>query len=259
MDSLYKTVNYRNYNLFNERLENLDYSRKLVIDTINQYSFCIAEIDPLFKTALKSSDVLLPDGVGIVVAAKMIGENIEKISGSDVHNHLLNQLNKQQGRCFYVGSTPETLLKIKEKILIKYPDIVCETYSPPFKKELSEKESLIMLHKINKFKPDVVFIGMTAPKQEKWVHMYKDSINANVVCSIGAVFDFFAGTVKRPSAFWIKLNLEWFIRLCKEPNRMFKRYLVYGPIFVHMMIKEMIQYKFSLGRYLPASSKLQEI
>jgi N-acetylglucosaminyldiphosphoundecaprenol N-acetyl-beta-D-mannosaminyltransferase len=94
-----------------------------------------------------------------------------------------------------------------------------------------------MLEAIRKFSPDVLFVGMTAPKQEKWVEACRGSIRAGVVCSIGAVFDFYAGTVKRPSAFWIRLNLEWFIRLLNEPRRLWKRYLIYSPLFFIDMMK----------------------
>jgi N-acetylglucosaminyldiphosphoundecaprenol N-acetyl-beta-D-mannosaminyltransferase len=72
---------------------------------------------------------------------------------------------------------------------------------------------------------------MTAPKQEKWVHAHLGRINGHIIASIGAVFDFYAQIKPRPSAFWIKLNLEWFIRLIREPKRLWKRYLVYSPIF----------------------------
>ncbi len=88
-----------------------------------------------------------------------------------------------------------------------------------------------MLNAINTFSPDVVFVGMTAPKQEKWVYQNFQRMNTRIICSIGAVFDFYAGSVNRPSAFWINLKLEWFIRLLKAPKRLWKRYLVYSPLF----------------------------
>ncbi|MDF2432099.1 MAG: N-acetylglucosaminyldiphosphoundecaprenol N-acetyl-beta-D-mannosaminyltransferase [Mucilaginibacter sp.] len=232
---------YRGYHLFNEDLNKLPQSSKITVNTINQYSFCIAEEDPDFKRALEASDVLLPDGIGIVVASKATnGVPIKKISGADLHKHQLVRLNQQKGRCFYLGSSENTLNKIKERLQKEYPEILCESYSPPFKKDFTAEENAAMIQKINEFKPDVLFVGMTAPKQEKWTNVNKDKIDARVICSIGAVFDFYAGTVKRPSNFWIKMGLEWFIRLCKEPKRMWKRYLYYGPIFVYILLKEIL-------------------
>lgn len=101
-----------------------------------------------------------------------------------------------------------------------------------------------MIDEINVFMPDVLFIGMTAPKQEKWAHEHKTLLDARIICSIGAVFDFYAGTVVRPNKIWINLGLEWFVRLLKEPKRMWKRYLFYGPVFIKLMLKEKIKNVF---------------
>ena len=101
-----------------------------------------------------------------------------------------------------------------------------------------------MIKAVNRFQPEVLFVGMTAPKQEKWSFQHKDQLNTKIICSIGAVFDFYAGTVERPSPFWINLGLEWFIRLIKEPKRMWKRYLYYGPIFIKMMVVHKIKHIF---------------
>ncbi len=82
---------------------------------------------------------------------------------------------------------------------------------------------------------------MTAPKQEKWTFEHKDMLDAKVICSIGAVFDFYAGTVERPSQFWINAGLEWLVRLVNEPNHMWKRYLYYGPIFIFIVLREKLK------------------
>ena len=89
-----------------------------------------------------------------------------------------------------------------------------------------------MCDEVSLFNPDVLFVGMTAPKQEKWVHLYKNKLNANIICSVGAVFDFYAGNVKRSSGIWINLGLEWLPRLIKEPRRLFYRNFVSTPKFI---------------------------
>lgn len=235
----YLPNSFMGYELFSGNLNSIPDSTKTVINTINQYSFCVAERDSEFKKALKSSDILLPDGVGIVMAVKSTtGYNLKKISGSDLHENLLKRLNDKKGRCFYLGSNKNTLQKIKERLKVEYPDITCESFSPPYKAQFTEEENNEMIAAVNQFKPDVLFVGMTAPKQEKWVTTHKAQVDAKLICSIGAVFDFYAGTVERPSAFWINLGLEWFVRLCKEPKRMWKRYVYYGPIFGWALLKE---------------------
>ncbi|MCO5934652.1 WecB/TagA/CpsF family glycosyltransferase [Mucilaginibacter sp. RB4R14] len=238
--------NYMGYDLFNGNLNKLPALPKVLINTINQYSFCIAEEDRDFKKALQNSDVLLPDGIGIVLAVKTTtGEVIKKISGTDMHQHLIAELDKNSGKCFYMGSSENTLRKIKERLNIEFPNITCEYFSPPFTEVFSDEDNALIIEKINSFKPDVLFVGMTAPKQEKWASQQKNKINAKLICSIGAVFDFYAGTIERPANVWINLGLEWFVRLCKEPKRMWKRYLYYGPVFLYILMKEKLRLNLS--------------
>ena len=212
---------------------------KTIVNTINPHSYCVAKKDLEFKKALQQSDFLLPDGVGIVLAAKVLkGEKIQKIAGFDVFLHLMQQLNENQGSCFFLGAAPQTLALIKERTAKDFPNVKVHTFSPPYKAEFTREESKQMWEKVNAVQPDVLFVGMTAPKQEKWVYQYKEQLNANIICSIGAVFDFYAGTVKRPSKFWIKLGLEFLPRFLKEPRRLAERNLVSTPKFVFEVIKE---------------------
>ncbi|RYY08058.1 MAG: glycosyltransferase [Sphingobacteriaceae bacterium] len=236
--------NYVGYDLFSKSLDDLPKLPKLVINTINQYSFCLAEKDAEFKNALMQSDVLLPDGVGIVAAIRLQnGQKIKKISGSNLHVHFLTKLNKEYGSCFYLGSSEKTLKKIKEKLAIEYPNIRVGYYSPPFKPVFSETDDNRMITAVNSFKPDVLFVGMTAPKQEKWAVANGAKLDTKIIGSIGAVFDFYAETMNRPSNFWINMGFEWFGRLLNEPKRMWKRYLYYGPIFLFALVKYKIKYK----------------
>jgi len=221
------------YKIFNSNLKSIDFSKDRVINTINPHSYCIAKKDVQFKQALLSSDILLPDGIGIVWAERFLnGANIKKIAGYDLFLFLMNKLNNENGSVFFLGASENTLQKIKFKSSQEYPNITFDYYSPPYKLEFSEKDSKIMCDKVNIFNPDVLFVGMTAPKQEKWVHLYKNKLNANIICSIGAVFDFYAGNVKRSSDIWISLGLEWLPRLIKEPRRLFYRNFVSTPKFI---------------------------
>jgi len=89
-----------------------------------------------------------------------------------------------------------------------------------------------MCQQVNSVKPDILFVGMTAPKQEKWVYNNIEKLEVNTVCSIGAVFDFYAGNVKRSGQFWISIGLEWLPRFLKEPKRLARRNLVSTPLFI---------------------------
>lgn len=228
-----------NYSVYSGALPKLPVAKKTFINTLNQNAFCVAEYDKEFKESLQKSDILLPDGISIVIAVKVLAhEKITKVAGADIHAHLLNQLNEIGGSCFYLGASESTLSKIEERIAKECPRIKVQSYSPPYKPQFSDSDSRQMVDAVNAFKPDVLFVGMTAPKQEKWAYKYLEQLDAKVIVCIGAVFDFYAGTIKRPSQFWINLGLEWFVRLVKEPKRMWRRYIYYGPVFIKFILKE---------------------
>lgn len=242
MINILSAIPLMDYFIYNGNLNQVGFDGKTLINTINQYSLCIAEKDTAFKKALQGSDILLPDGMAVVAAVSLLtGKKIKKIAGADIHLHLLQELDQKGGSCFYLGSSENTLLKIKERIAIDFPNVRVGTYSPPYQTEFFHDKKSKKVAAVNAFQPDVLFVGMTAPKQEKWAYSHKEYLDTKIICSIGAVFDFYAGTVERPSSFWIDLRLEWFIRLVKEPKRMWKRYLYYGPVFIGMMLREKIR------------------
>ena len=211
---------------------------KTVINTINAHSWVTAEKDTIFKNALLTSDILLPDGIAIVLAAKFLtGNKIHKVAGADLHEMILHTLNEKAGKCFYLGASQETLDKIKNKLQKEYPNIQAETYSPPFKSVFSEQDNKSMIQNINSFNPDVLFVGMTAPKQEKWIIENKSEIKASVITGIGAVFDFYAEVKKRPAKWMIDCGLEWLGRLFQDPKRLWKRYIINNPIFIYQILK----------------------
>ncbi|MCE5345939.1 MAG: WecB/TagA/CpsF family glycosyltransferase [Bacteroidales bacterium] len=205
-----------------------DYSssnKTLIINTINAYSFQVAKKDSEFKNALQNSDFLIPDGYGFKIAARILNnERINKYSGYELHKDILGFLNKTRGACFYFGSSKRTLELIKEHLILEYSNIKVDFYSPPFESEFTENENEVFLEKINSFHPDVLFIGLTAPKQEKWAIKNRNKIEAKYICSIGAVFDFYAGTVRKPNPLLVKIGLEWVSRFYNDPKHMIKRY-----------------------------------
>lgn len=221
------------YPIFAQPLSDISITdEKQLIQTINAFSYVMAERIPIFKNALQNADILIPDGFPIVFASKLLKkEKLEKIAGADLFFHFMNIVNNKGGRVFFIGSTESTLLKIKERALKEFPNVNVGIYSPPHKSQFSQEDSNKMVAAINAHRADVVFVGMTAPKQEMWTEEFKNDIQTKVICSIGAVFDFYAGTVKRAPNWMIKLKLEWFYRLVKEPKRMWRRYLVYSPLF----------------------------
>jgi N-acetylglucosaminyldiphosphoundecaprenol N-acetyl-beta-D-mannosaminyltransferase len=237
MSHIKKTIKLMGYDVFYGDLSDLSFlslsnKRKTVVNTINAHSYVVAKNDVDFKNSLKSSDILIPDGSGIVLASRvLLNKKIKKITGPDFHEYLLNDLNKTKGSCFYMGSSDAVLSLIKDKINIEYSSISVGFYSPPYKEKLSDSDNKEIIRQINLFSPDVLFVGMTAPRQEKWLEQNKDKLNFKIAACVGAAFDFYAGNILRPNPIYIRLHLEWLGRLIKEPNRMWKRNLSI-PIFL---------------------------
>ncbi len=218
---------------------------KLLINTINAHSYNTSQKDLLFQKALLNSGALIPDGISVVLAFRLLrGEKIERIAGWDLFQYEMNRLNTKGGTCFFLGSSEKTLALIKENAKREFPYIKVETYSPPYKCEFTENDNLQMITAVNKAKPDLLWIGMTAPKQEKWAYTHLKELDINChIGTIGAVFDFYAGTVKRAPIWWQKHGLEWLYRLIKEPQRMWRRYIIGNALFIWNILKEKIDDK----------------
>ena len=226
-----------NYDIFNKELETIDFNNVKVINTINPHSYCVANGDLEFKSALEASDILLPDGIGIVWAEKFLkGKRIEKIAGYDLFIYLMTKLELEKGSAFFMGASQRTLDKIKIKCSIDFPNVKVATFPPPFKDVFSKEDTDVMCQNVNACMPNVLFVGMTAPKQEIWVHNNKNRLNANLICSVGAVFDFYAGNIERAPTLMIKMGLEWLHRSLNS-RRLLKRNFVSNPKFIMEVLK----------------------
>ncbi len=209
------------FNVFSDDLSliQIENANCKVINTISPNSYGITTKDKEFDTALKTADYLVLDGVYFAFGSLMLqGKNIKRNQGPDVFYHFMNRLNEQKRKVYFLGSTESTLMKIRERTKIEYPDIKIKTYSPPFKAEFTSEDNKQMTEAINAFEPDVLFVGMTCPKQEKWAIENRDSLNAKLVICIGNVFDWYAGTQKSIHPIWFKLRIGWLVRIFLRPE-----------------------------------------
>lgn len=224
-------------------------SGKVIVNTINAYSYCVAQKDDIFAKALYNGDYLLPDGASILSACHFLkakSQPKERIAGWDFFVFEMHNLNKRGGKCFFMGSSEKTLNLICRRVSVDYPNIEVVTYSPPYKTEFSKEDNAAIISAINAAKPDLLWIGMTAPKQEKWTYCHWNELKINCHCgTIGAVFDFYAGTKQRAPEWWQNHSLEWLYRLFVEPKRMWRRYLIGNPLFLSYIMKEKIMTKFN--------------
>ncbi len=213
---------------------------KLLINTINAHSYNTARKDPFFAEALTKGDVLIPDGVSIVKACRYIKAKsmpLERIAGWDLFEYEMQHLERKGGTVMFMGSSENVLALIVKKASTAFPHLKVVTYSPPYKPEFSDEDSRAIVEAINVANPDLLWIGMTAPKQEKWTYAHWGELNVHChVGTVGAVFDFFAETVARAPLWWQRNGLEWLYRLLKEPRRMWRRYIVGNTLFLWNII-----------------------
>ena len=243
---------------------------KVLINTINAHSYNVAQKDKVFAESLnpcgyenedenekynedenekggECRKYLIPDGASIVKACRWLkgkSQPKERIAGWDLFAFEMQRMNENQNenrkrKVMFMGSSEEVLEKIRQRAAVDYPNLEIVTYSPPYKAEFSDEDNTTIIKAINEAKPDLLWIGMTAPKQEKWTWQHWNELDIHChVGTIGAVFDFYAGTAQRAPLWWQKHSLEWLYRLVKEPKRMWRRYVIGNPLFIIRIIKE---------------------
>lgn len=235
-------LNYTNVDLKNF------FSKKNWGACINSHSIALSTHDQKFCNAIHSANFLLPDGISIILAAKLLNVKIRKrVTGYNFFLYLCGFLNKKKkSRIFFLGSSKNVLKKIKKRFTKDFINIKINYYAPPFKKNFSSSENRIIIKKINSFAPDVLFVGMTQPIQEKWIYNNYDSLKIKTAIGIGAVFDYYSGNKKYPSLFFRNLGLEWFVRFCYEPKRLFSRVFKSNFIFLKEILFYFLKYKKNL-------------
>jgi N-acetylglucosaminyldiphosphoundecaprenol N-acetyl-beta-D-mannosaminyltransferase len=197
---------------------------KTIIHCINTNAFDIATKDADLKAALKTADILTLDSFVFGWGGFLLkGKIIKKQYGPNNFKHFMKKIDEISGKVFFLGSTEETLSLMKKRANIEYRNIQIETFSPPFKKEFSDDDNKKMTEAINAFKPHLLCVGMTCPKQEKWIYKNYLKLDVNIIITIGQVFDWYSGKLKEPHPLWAKLNLLWLIRTIERPE-ILKRY-----------------------------------
>jgi N-acetylglucosaminyldiphosphoundecaprenol N-acetyl-beta-D-mannosaminyltransferase len=228
-------VEVMGFRVFSDSLERIPVHQgsARVINTISPNSYGLATRQRSLSQALRSSDYLVLDGVYFALAAILLkGRNIRRNQGPDVFFHFMQRMQHQGGRVFFLGSGPETLRLIRQRAAREYPNITVGTYSPPFCDQFTEADNRKMTEAVNAFGPDILFVGMTCPKQEIWSIQNRDALNTGLVISVGNVFDWFAGTQKAIHPIWFRLRLGWLIRIFLRPE-IFRRNIGNQMKFFH--------------------------
>lgn len=199
------------------------------------HSMIEAVLHKSHRESLTHSGLNTADGMPVVWAQQLLGHRkASRVYGPTLMMHLLERANEEGWRVGFYGGSPDGLEILVDKLRLRFPKLqVACSISPPFRK-LTDEEDAEMVQRINDANPQILFIGLGCPKQERWMFEHKDRLNT-VQLGVGAAFSFHAGQVKQSPAFLQKIGMEWFYRLLCEPRRLFKRYATTNPIYVVLL------------------------
>lgn len=191
----------------------------------NVYTTVISYDNPEYCAIQNGGIMAIPDGGPLSTVGQKRGYNkMERTSGPSLMGKIFERSVEFCYRHYFYGSTEETLEKLYKKLEKDYPAIqIAGMYSPPFH-PMTDEEDADIVRIINETKPDFVWVGLGAPKQEKWMADHQGKVNGLMI-GVGAGFDYLAGNIDRAPEWMQKSNMEWFYRLIQDPRRLFKRYM----------------------------------
>ena len=212
---------------------------KKIIQFINANCLNISISDKEYKKILKKSDHIFPDGSGINMACKILKTPvIDNVNGTDMLPLLCKKSLLENRSFFFLGSEPEVIRKMSEKINEKFPGINIKGFHDGY---FSQNDNPEIIDQINKAETDILLVGMGTPLQEKWISKNQQKLNVRVIIGVGGLFDFYSGKTPRAPKILRRYGLEWGYRLYKEPFRLFRRYVFGNPLF----IMRILWWKFS--------------
>jgi len=201
--------------------------------------------DSEFKYVYAGAAAVFADGMPLVWASRLLGKPLkERVAGSDLFTAICELSARKGYTLFFLGGLPGVAEAAKRELTTRYPGLnVVGTYSPPFGFENDAAENKKIINLINADTPEILFIGLGCPKQEKWIYQHCDELNIKVALCTGAAFDFVAGTVKRAPMWMQRIGFEWLYRLLSEPGRLWRRYLVDDVAFLKIVTQEYVRLK----------------
>ena len=217
----------------------LDFTDRYIKDLSGDYC-CVSNVHTTVMAyenkdycAVQNGGIMaIPDGGPLSSVGRKRGhKQMERTTGPSYMGEILKISAEKGYRHYFYGSSEETLEKLYQKLTENYPGIqIVGMHSPPFR-NLTEEEDEATIKQINEAKPDFVWIGLGAPKQEEWMAVHQGKIEGFMI-GVGAGFDYFAGNIKRAPEWMQKSNLEWMFRLIQDPKRLFRRYMHTNTKFI---------------------------
>jgi len=197
------------------------------------------QTQPDLKQIFNSSGLTTPDGMAIVWLLKLMGyHHVSRVYGPDLMLAVCHRSQEMRYRHFLYGGNPNVPETLALNLQSRFPDLnIVGAYSPPFR-PLTVEEDEKIIETINQVQPDVVWVGLSTPKQELWMAEHLGKINAPVMIGVGAAFDFLSGNKKQAPRWVQQIGLEWLFRLSTEPARLWRRYVQY-PVFVLLVLGQL--------------------
>jgi N-acetylglucosaminyldiphosphoundecaprenol N-acetyl-beta-D-mannosaminyltransferase len=203
-------------------------------------SVMIARRDRKFRSICGQASLVVPDGVPLLWVSRLLDRPIPgRVAGSDLLRGLSRTAARKGYTCFFFGSSSRVLKKLSEALSRDCPGLrIVGSCAPPFCAEFPMETNAEIVRCINRAQPDILWVGLGAPKQEKWIHNNLSALNARIVIGVGAAFDICSGSVKRAPLWMQKAGLEWFHRFLMEPRRLFARYFVGALLFFPLIFMQ---------------------
>ena len=211
-----------------------------LVMTPNVHGIVLLNRNTAFKEISTRAELILPDGMPLLWAARFLGTPLkERVTGSDLLIELCREAPRRGHGVFLLGAAPGVAQKAATELQRIAPGLrVCGTLAPSFDFESDPEECTRIIATIRAAKPDILFVGFGSPKQDRFIDRYKDAMGVPVSISAGAAFDFASGAVRRAPVWMRRAGLEWLWRLCGDPARLWKRYLVENPVFFWYVLKQ---------------------
>lgn len=225
---------------FNEWIEKGE-KKRVCITPVN----CLlwANKNENLREIYNSADLTLCDGVPLLWAAGFLKDRLkERVTGLDLLPLYIEECYRRNYSMFFLGAKEGVAESLKNKYETLYPGIQIKgTYSPPFAEKFSEQETSKMRTLVNQAKPDILWVSLTAPKQDYWIYDNLDSLDTRIAIGVGGAFEVSLGIIKRAPVFMQRNGLEWLYRFYKEPKRLFRRYILEAPRFIPLVLKQYLQ------------------
>jgi N-acetylglucosaminyldiphosphoundecaprenol N-acetyl-beta-D-mannosaminyltransferase len=202
--------------------------------------------DAQFREIVNQATLVTPDGMPCVWIGKRQGfKNMGRVYGPDLMLKMCEVSSQKGYKNYFYGATDAVLEKLKQSLKESFPSLnIVGTYAPPFR-PLTPEEDQRIVDDINRSGADLVWVGLGSPKQDRWIYAHRAQLNASVLLGVGAAFDFLSGTKPQAPRWMQRAGLEWFFRLCSEPQRLWKRYLVGNTQFLYLLAKQSFKKKLN--------------